>query len=294
MIRKSLFLIFKRSFAILRTRNIRREKEEIRMRLYISADLEGITGISCWEETHKGNNEYEKARLQMTKEVAAACRGALEAGVDFILVKDAHEEGKNLIHQLLPKEVKILSGWSNHPYNMVEGLDKSFDGALFIGYHSGGHSNGSPLAHTLSIDAVRSISLNGQKADEFLLYTHAAHWIGVPVIGVSGDGELIRRVKAFDGQIKTVAVQEGFGGAVVSIHPDLAISRIQKMAKKAVEAIGSFTTFSVEKYELKVEFKNHQDAYKYSFYPGAEQVGEYTIRYSSSRYEDILTLLLFI
>ncbi|MDF2613561.1 MAG: peptidase D-aminopeptidase [Clostridia bacterium] len=264
------------------------------MRIYISADIEGTTGISSWQETHKGSGDYGRYREQMTKEVAAACQGALDGGADYIIVKDAHEDGKNLIHSMLPKGVKIISGWSNHPYNMVEGLDESFDGVMFIGYHSGGSSNGTPLAHTLSIDSIRSISINGKKADEFLIYTYAAHMIGVPVIAVSGDGELIRHVRAFDPMIKTVAVQEGFGGAVVSIHPDLAVSRIQKVAKRAVENIASFKTLPLDSYELKVEFKKHQDAYKYSFYPKAEQVGEYTIKYTSQNYMDILTLLMFI
>ncbi len=263
------------------------------MRIYISADIEGVTGISTWEETLKGNEEYNRFREQMTREVAAACQGAIDAGAEYIIVKDAHEDGKNLIHSMLPKEVKIISGWSNHPYNMVEGLDESFDGVVFVGYHSGGSSNGTPLAHTLSINSIRSISINGKKADEFLIYAYAAHHIGVPVIAVSGDGELIRRVRSFDSNIKTVAVQEGFGGAIVSIHPDLAVSRIQKAVKRAVESLSTFQTAKQENYELKVEFKKHQDAYKYSFYPKAEQIGEYTIRYVSNSYMDILTLLMF-
>lgn len=97
------------------------------MRIYISADMEGIAGISRWDETEKGNAEYERYREQMTREVAAACEGAIEAGAEYILVKDAHDRGKNLIHELLPRNVKIMSGWSQHPYNMVEGLDESFD-----------------------------------------------------------------------------------------------------------------------------------------------------------------------
>lgn len=263
------------------------------MRIYISADIEGTTGILSWQETLKGNDEYNRCREQMTREVAAACQGAIDAGADYIIVKDAHEDGKNLIHSMLPKEVKIISGWSNHPNNMVEGLDESFDGVIFVGYHSGGSSNGSPLAHTLSINSIRNITLNNKKADEFLIYAYAAHRLGVPVIAVSGDGELIRKVRSFDKTIKTVAVQEGFGGAVVSIHPDVAVSRIQKAAKRAVEGIANFSTSILEEYELKVEFKLHQDAYKYSFYPGAEQIGEYTIRYVSKNYMDILTLLMF-
>lgn len=264
------------------------------MRIYISADIEGITGVSMWPETLKGNEEYMRYREQMTREVAAACQGALEAGADYIIVKDAHEDGKNLIHKMLPKEVKVISGWSSHPYCMVEGLDESFDGVIFIGYHSGGSSNGTPLAHTLSIEKIRSISINGKKADEFLIFAYAAHTLGVPVIAVSGDGELIRRVRTFDNGIKTVAVQEGFGGAVVSIHPDLAAARIQKAVKKAIENIAAYKTAVQETYELKVEFKKHQDAYKYSFYPGAEQIGEYTIKYTSKSYMDLLTLLMFI
>ena len=264
------------------------------MRIYISADLEGITGVSAWKETLKGSGEYERYRQQMTKEVAAACLGAMDAGADYILVKDAHEDGKNLLHHLLPQEVKMISGWSNHPYNMVEGLDNSFDGVLFIGYHSGGSSNGSPLAHTLSIERIRNVFINGKKADEFLIYAYAAHFIGVPVIMTSGDGELIRRVRNFDNHIKTVAVQEGFGGAIVSIHPDLAAARIRKAAKKAVENLVDFKIAFHESYELKIEFKKHQDAYKYSFYPGVQQIGEYTIQYNAASYMDILTLLMFI
>ncbi|WP_069998141.1 M55 family metallopeptidase [Cellulosilyticum sp. I15G10I2] len=263
------------------------------MRIYISADIEGVTGVSTWEETLKGNAEYDRCREQMTREVAAACEGALAAGADYIIVKDAHEDGKNLIHSMLPEQVKIISGWSNHPYNMVEGLDESFDGVMLIGYHSGGSSNGSPLAHTLSINSIRNITINGKKADEFLIYAYAAHRLKVPVIMVTGDGELIRHVRAFDPAIKTVAVQEGFGGAIVSIHPNVAAARIKKAAKRAVENIVSFTTSQLDTYELKVEFKKHQDAYKYSFYPKAEQIGEYTIRYVSNNYMDLLTLLMF-
>ncbi len=263
------------------------------MRIYISADIEGVTGVSTWQETLKGNAEYNRYREQMTREVAAACEGAREAGADYIIVKDAHEDGKNLIHAMLPEQVKIISGWSNHPYNMVEGLDQSFDGVIFIGYHSGGSSNGTPLAHTLSLDSIRNIYINGKKADEFLIYTYAAHMLKVPVIMVSGDGELIRRVRAFDPAVKTVAVQEGFGGAIVSIHPNAATARIKKAAKRAVESIGRIKTTALDTYELKVEFKRHQDAYKYSFYPQVEQIGEYTIKYNATHYMDILTLLMF-
>ncbi len=264
------------------------------MKVYISADLEGITGVSKWEETHKGGKDYELYREQMTKEVAAACEGAIEAGADYIMVKDAHEDGKNLIHSLLPKGVKIISGWSNHPYCMVEGLDETFDAVLFIGYHSGANSNGSPLAHTLYPDKIKNIKINGEDADEFLLHVYTTYMLNVPVAAVSGDGDLMRFVKNFNPHIKTIAVQEGFGGAVVSIHPDLAIERIRKGVKKALQNLEAYQVEQPEEYELVVEFQKHADAYKYSFYPNVEQIGEYTIRYASNNYMHLLVLLLFI
>ena len=230
----------------------------------------------------------------MTLEVAAACKGLIEAGVDEILVKDAHEDGKNLIHALLPKGVKILSGWSNHPYSMIEGLDETFDAVVFIGYHSAAGSNGSPLAHSLNPDKIRKITINGQRADEFLIFAYGAHSIGVPVIAVTGDGELIRNVRKFDEQIKTVAVSEGFGGGSVSIHPELAVERIEKSMHKAMEDLDGYKLHKPDHYEMQITFMKHEDAYKYSFYPGVEQISEHTIRYHAEDYMAILSLLLFL
>ncbi len=264
------------------------------MRIYISADMEGIAGISKWDETIKGSQDYEKYRQQMTREVAAACEGAIEAGADYILVKDGHEDGKNLIHEALPKNVKVISGWSNHPYCMVEGLDESFDAVIMIGYHCAGYSNGSPLAHTLYPERIKGITINGEVADEFLIHTYACHMIGVPVVVVSGDGELMRHIKAFDPQIKTIAVQEGFGGSVVSIHPDLAVERIKRGVKKTLESTIEYEFKRPDRFEMVLEFKNHVDAYKFSFYPNVQQLDEYRVRYVSNNYMDLLSMMLFL
>ena len=264
------------------------------MKVYISADLEGITGVSKWNETEKGRQDYEIYRRQMSLEVAAACEGAIDAGADFILVKDAHADGKNIIHELLPREAKVISGWSNHPYNMVEGLDESFDAVIFIGYHSGAHSNGSPLAHTLYPERVSHITINDQDADEFLIHTYASYMIGVPVVAVSGDGDLMRAIREFDERIKTIAVQEGFGGAMVSIHPELATERIRKGVKKALDNLEEYSFEQPEEYEMIIDFKHHKDAYKFSFYPNVEQISEYSIRYVSNNYMHLLALLLFL
>lgn len=265
------------------------------MRIFITADIEGITGISNWQMAADAP-PYE-ARERMTKEVVAACKGAIGAGALDFVIKDAHGEGNNLIPELLPKNAKVMSGWSNHPYNMVEGLDDTFDGIIFIGYHSEGLSNTSPLAHTLFPNVIKGIYLNDQPASEFTLYAYVAYLLSVPIITVTGDGGLVRAVNQFDDQIKTVAVQEGFGGGMISIHPELATERIEKAVKQSLtelKTMGWSSNVSIpEVFNLKVVFCKHQDAYKYSFYPGVRQIDEFTISYTSDNYMDILTLLLF-
>lgn len=261
------------------------------MKIYISADIEGITGVSTWLEA--ADSASLEACEQMTKEVAAACEGALEAGATEIIVKDAHGEGKNLIHSMLPKQVKILSGWRNHPFNMVEGLDESFTGVMFIGYHSDALTNTSPLAHTLSPTSIRGIWINGEPASEFTIYNGAANSVGVPAIMVSGDSGLIETVKGFDKQIQTVVTQEGIGGGIVSQHPEVSCEQIKQAAKQAVQNLVRKNIQQPEEFTVRVAFTKHQDAYKYSFYPGAEQVGAFEVAYTSTHYIDILTFLLF-
>lgn len=262
------------------------------MKIYISADVEGVTGVSTWAQA--ADDACELTKIQLTKEVVAACEGALQMGADEIVVKDAHGNGKNIVPHMLPKQAKLISGWSNHPFNMVEGLDESFDAVILIGYHSDALSNGSNLAHTLSPTRIRGIWINEQPASEFTIYTYCAHMLKVPVIMVSGDGALIRKVRQLDAEIATVAVHEGFGGATVSIHPELAVERIEKAVMEGISKLGKYMIQEEETYTLKVAFATHQEAYKYSFYPGAWQMDEYTIGYSSSNYMDLLILLLFV
>jgi len=43
------------------------------MKLYISADIEGVGGIAHFDSGTAGNFDYGEARLWMTNEVVAAC-----------------------------------------------------------------------------------------------------------------------------------------------------------------------------------------------------------------------------
>ena len=120
-------------------------------KIFISADIEGTSGIAHWNETERTMpHEYDYFAAQMTREVAAACEGAHAAGAEEILVKDAHDSGRNLNPAKLPEYARVFRGWACHPYSMMFGLDKSFDGVIFTGYHSAAQMNCNPLSHTMN------------------------------------------------------------------------------------------------------------------------------------------------
>lgn len=264
------------------------------MRIYISADIEGISGITNWCETESTHPEYSKHAEQMSLEVAAACRGALKAGAREIMVKDAHEEGRNIIHKLLPKEAKLIRGWSNHPYSMVEGLDDTYDAVIMIGYHSGADSNGSPISHTMDPRKVRSMKINGQYADEFLIHSYVCHSLDVPIVAVTGDEALVLKIREFDPNIATLALQKGFGNGNISVHPDLALERIEAVVEKGIENRKNCICYKLKSFDLEITYKKHIDAYKASFYPGVTQINEFSITYRTLYYKDLMSALMFI
>jgi len=102
------------------------------------------------------------------------------------LGKDAHWTGRNIIAAKLPKEVNLIRGWAPHPLMMVQGLDDSFQGVAFVGYHSRAGAGTSPLAHTMT-GKYTNIKINDLYASEFLIYAYAAAFLRVPTIFLSGD-----------------------------------------------------------------------------------------------------------
>ena len=130
------------------------------MKVFISADIEGVNNIATWDETDLKSGEYSYFRKQMTEEVARACMGAKAAGADTIFVKDAHDSARNLILKDLPEYVTLHRGWQGCPCSMMAGLDESFDAVIFIGYHSPASSDGNPLSHTMNL-RNQYVKING-------------------------------------------------------------------------------------------------------------------------------------
>ncbi|MFW5992268.1 MAG: M55 family metallopeptidase [Halanaerobiaceae bacterium] len=266
------------------------------MKLYISADIEGVAGAMAWDEVSKNETEYEPCSKQMTREVRAACQGALNGGAEQIWVKDAHGSGRNINIVELPEPTQIIRGWSGSPLSMMQELDETFTAVMMVGYHSRAGSGDSPLAHTFSGKASY-IKINDEYMSEFNINAYIASMFELPVIFVSGDEGLCQQVREFNDQIKTVETKSGIGNSVVSIHPDRAVTEIKAGVESALQ--GKLSEYLVElpdmfRVEISYNSDRHYCAYKASFYPGVKQISPTTVIFETDDYFDVLRLLLFV
>lgn len=265
-------------------------------RIYISSDIEGTCGIAHWDETELGRSEHDYFRRQMTAEVKAACEGAIAGGSDDIFVKDAHDSGRNIIPTELPESISIFRAWGSDIHSMVSGLDASFAGVIFTGYHSASNTDANPLSHTMNTQNA-SIKINGIQTSELVINAFAAAHYDVPLLMVTGDVGVCEQAKRLNPNIITVPVSRGRGNGSVSIHPAEAVRRIREAAETAVkEGIANPDKFKIDlpnKFDVEVEFVKHFKARRASFYPGVRQIGPRTVAFSSDAYYDVLRFFMF-
>ena len=261
------------------------------MKLFISADIEGTTGIALWDETHYGHSRYSYFADQMTRECAAACEGALAAGCEDILIKDAHDSACNLIPRMLPEQVRLLRGWGSCYLGMMTGIDSSFDGVFFTGYHSGAGMDTNPLSHTMNQNNMY-VKINGTIAPELMINSLTAAYYGVPVRLVTGDKGLCDFITSINPNIETVAVNEGMGRGCISIHPDKAIRLIREAAERAMAKPAADCMFPLPNhFRIEIGFKDHFRAKNAVSYPGVTQLSPTEIAYETTSWPDALRML---
>jgi D-amino peptidase len=264
------------------------------MKVFISADMEGVTGTTQWEECNRNSPFYAKFAEQMTREVEAACKGAINAGAKEIVVKDSHSSATNIDITALPEGVKLIRNWSGHPYAMVDGIDSSFDAAIFIGYHAAAGRPGNPLSHTMS-GVPYTIKINGQYASEFMLYSYAAVLEKVPTVFVSGDAMLCEDSKALHPKLKSVAVKSGKGNLTINESPASVIKWIESGVEIALNQDLSDALVTLpEHFTVEIAFKEHTIKTKKAFYPGMQEVDDLTLRFETDDYFEVLRMIAFV
>ncbi len=252
--------------------------------------MEGIAGITALEQTDPvGQPEYAYSCRLMTAEVRAACEAAGAAGATEILVNDSHWNMRNIIHEELPPDVRLIRG-SLKPLSMNQGLDPSCDAAAFVGYHAPVGTADAILDHTYSGDTAYAVRINGELCSEARINAAVAGSFGVPVIFISGDQSACADARAFLPWIETVEVKQAVGRyAAASLSPSAAQAAIKAGMRSAVK--GYKTTAKPYRFEspvrLEIVFTSTAKADLAALLPGSIRVDARTLRFD---HDDFLTV----
>jgi D-amino peptidase len=226
-------------------------------RVYISVDMEGISGVSGSDQTSAGQPEYGRSRKLMAEDANAAIRGAFAGGATDVLVNDSHGGQRNLLPEDLDPRARLISH-SFKRHGMMEGLDETFDAVIFVGYHAKAQAPRGLFAHTGS-GVVRDLRINGESVGEGGMNALLADWYGVPVVLVTGDDAAVDEVKARVPGVRGVAVKRAINVNAVELKP-LAQARkeIEAAAREAVAAVtgGAGTPRRAAQYRVELQYNN--------------------------------------
>lgn len=255
------------------------------MRVYISADMEGVSGVVHGDQTEPGAREYDRACALMNGEVNAAIEGALEGGAAYVLVNDSHWNMRNLRLEDLHPAAELLSG-SPKPFSMMQGLDSSFDAAFFVGYHAMAGTTAATIDHTYS-DSIYAVTLNGRAVGEIGLNALFAGYHGVPVALLTGDQQAGAEAAALIEGITTVQVKEAYSRTAARCLPvPEARRRIREGARQALaqrpRPLRPDTPMT-----LQVEFMKSSMADMAMLTPGAERTGARGVRFAHNDYMQV-------
>jgi D-amino peptidase len=248
-------------------------------KIFISVDMEGISGVVQPAQLGPDGFEYQRAREWMTGEVNAAIAGIREAGPAEILVCDSHGNGQSLLIDKVPEDVRIVRGFPR-PLEMMQGLDDTFAAAMFIGYHASEWTPGAVRGHTISSARLLGVRLNGVEVSEGIYNAALAGHFGVPVAFVSGDRLAVTQVQQVAASAEGAIVKEPYGyHSANTVTPARGQAMIRDGAKRAMGKIGSLQPYRVTTpVALEVGFKLTIDAERAAFVPGLARSDAHSVK----------------
>jgi D-amino peptidase len=250
------------------------------LKILISVDMEGISGVVNWKETGSGNPDYEKFRELMAQDVNAAIEGILDVGEAEVTVCDGHGGMRNMLPEAI-HEAAILVRGSPKPFSQISGIDETYDAVMFVGYHSMKGSLHGILSHTYSGGAIESLTVNGEEIGETAFNAGVAGHYGVPLIFVAGDLAVTKEAEALNSDIVTVAVKEAVSRTSAKcIHPVRARAMIRKGAAEAIKKMDSIKPFAFETpIEMLVRYTDALKADGVENMPTAERIDGKTVKF---------------
>jgi D-amino peptidase len=249
-------------------------------RIYISVDMEGVVGVVTGDQLGPSGFEYGRARGWMTNEVLAAIEGARAAGATEFVISDSHGNGENLLLDRLPGDVTLIRSWPR-PLMMMEGIDETFDAAIFIGYHSSTNNPAGVRAHTMSSGRLAGVYLNGVAVPEAGINAAIAGHFGVPVIMISGDDAIAEESRALLGDIETAVVKWAISfHSARTLMPGAAYDLIREKVRTAIERIDDFDPYVLDgPITFDVTFKNYRPSEVLAYLPIVERTDSHSIRF---------------
>lgn len=260
------------------------------MRILISADMEGTCGVSSWVHVeqpenappHKPNStvEYERFRLQMTREVNAAIEGAIAGGASDIIVNDSHDGQRNILLEHLHKDVRYISG-ADKPLGMMQGIDQEIDAVFYTGYHARAGTPRGPLAHTWNL-WVQDVRFNGVSTGEYGVNAAIAGAFDVPVVLVAGDDQAVSQTQEFLGdQVQGAVVKTGVSStAAIHLHPEKALEIISAAARRAVQIKDARPYVMEPGTEIEIDADHQSRIDQMLLIPGCKRIGARTIGFT--------------
>lgn len=252
-------------------------------KIYISADMEGLTGVVTGEQLGPEGFEYGRFRQIMTDEVNVVIEAAREAGATEFLVSDSHGNGQNLLIEQLPDDVQIVRSWPRE-LGMMHGIDASFDGVIFVGYHASTSSSSGVRAHTESSAYLTGLQLNGQHVSEGAWNAAIAGQFGVPVILVTGDDAAVEELTAMVGDMEGAVVKKNHGfHSATTLTPAAGLELIRIKTRAAIQRIGDFRPYELSGPPVvRISLKNYQPVELLAYLRDVERVDSHTIEYAAT------------
>lgn len=241
------------------------------MRVLISADMEGVTGVTWPDDVEPGNPRWEYHRRFLTADVNAAIEGFAAAGATDILVNEAHATQRNLLRDELDPRAALLTGM-HKPLSMMEGIDRGFDAVAFVGYHAAAGEQG-VLAHTYLPNMITGVWLNGAVCSEGYMNAALAAEFAVPVVLVTGDDRACDDALTYAPEASLVAVKECIDRyTAICYPPEQTYAAIRDGAAASLDPLPAVRPLAGP-YRYEVEFDSTHPVVMTTCIPDVEQVG---------------------
>ncbi|GHE81763.1 peptide ABC transporter substrate-binding protein [Amycolatopsis deserti] len=241
------------------------------MRIMISADMEGATGVTWTDDVVPGTEQWQRFRRLFTGDVNAVIRGLCDGGASDVLVNEAHSSQRNLLLEDLDERARMLTG-RHKPLSMMQGIDSGVDGVVFLGYHAGAGADG-VLSHTYLENQITGVWLDGVPASEGRLNAALAAEHGVPVLLVSGDDKTCEDAAGYAPGAELVAVKECVSRyAAICLPPSRTAEMLSAAARASMDRAVR-TPGTAAAHRIEVEFDASHLAQAAAVVPTVEQTG---------------------